>query len=84
MRSDLPLQEGYVVTIEPGIYFVRALLTDPELREKHRDAVDWERADAMLGWGGIRIEDDVAVTAGEPEVLTAMIPKTAAEVEALR
>ena len=84
LRSDLPLQEGYVVTIEPGIYFVRALLTDPELREKHRDAVDWDRADAMLGWGGIRIEDDVAVTADEPEVLTAMIHKTAADVEALR
>lgn len=84
LRSDLPLEEGYVVTIEPGIYFIPALLTNPELRAKHRAAVNWERADAMLDFGGIRIEDDVAVTSGDPEVLTAMIPKAAAEIEALR
>ena len=39
-----------------------ALLRDPELRERHRDAVDWERAERMLGFGGIRIEDNLLVT----------------------
>ena len=84
LRCDLPLEEGYVVTIEPGIYFVRALLQDPALREQHRDAVHWSRADEMLGFGGIRIEDDVAVTGNGPDVLTAMIPKAPAELEAFR
>ena len=74
LRIDLPLEAGHVVTIEPGVYLVPALLGDPELRERHRDGVDWDRAERMLGFGGIRIEDDVLITDGEPEVLTAAIP----------
>ena len=84
MRADLPLQPGYVVTIEPGIYFIRALLEDPVRREAFRDAVNWERVDALLDFGGIRIEDDVLVTARGSEVLSAGIPRTMAEIEALR
>lgn len=84
LRINLPLEPGYVVTIEPGIYFVRALLCDPALRTQHADSVDWAKADAMLDFGGIRIEDDVVVTDGDPEVITAMIPKDVASVEALR
>ena len=74
LRIDLPLEPGHVVTIEPGVYFVPALLGDPELRARHRSAVDWDRAERMLGFGGIRIEENVLVTAGAPEVLTAGIP----------
>jgi Xaa-Pro aminopeptidase len=74
LRIDLPLLPGHVVTIEPGIYFVPALLHDPELRERHRDAVDWERAESMLGFGGIRIEDNVLVTEDGFEVLTSDVP----------
>jgi Xaa-Pro aminopeptidase len=74
LRVDLPLSPAYTVTIEPGVYFVPALLADPALRERHRDAIDWERAGAMLGFGGIRIEDNVLVTDAAPEVLTADVP----------
>ncbi len=84
LRIDLPLAAGHVVTIEPGIYMIPALLEDPELRHKHHDDVNWARADAMLAFGGIRIEDDVLVTAAGREVLTGAIPKTPAELEALR
>ena len=49
-------------------------MQDAELRQRHRDAVRWDRVDALLGFGGIRIEDDVLVTAEAPEVLTAAIP----------
>ena len=52
LRVDLPLMPGHVFTVEPGIYFVPALLEGAGLRERHRDAVDWERAEAMLGFGG--------------------------------
>ena len=84
LRIDVTLEPGNVVTIEPGIYFIRALLEDPDLRHKHHDHVHWARADAMLDFGGFRIEDDVLVTAEGREVLTAEIPKAREEVEALR
>jgi Xaa-Pro aminopeptidase len=75
LRTDLPLHPGYVVTIEPGLYFIPALIDDPARREEFADAVNWERVGKMREFGGIRIEDDVLVTDGEPEVLTSSIPK---------
>ncbi len=84
LRADLPLQPGYVVTIEPGVYFIRALLEDAELRERYRDDVAWERVDELLDFGGIRIEDDVLVGEEGEEVLSAATPKSLAAIEALR
>jgi Xaa-Pro aminopeptidase len=74
LRFDRPLEPGHVVTVEPGIYFVPSLLNDRELRERHRDTVDWERTDRMMDFGGIRIEDNVLVTEDGYEVLTADVP----------
>ena len=76
LRTDLPLEPGYCMTVEPGLYFIKALLTDPARRERYADAVVWSKVDPLLDFGGIRIEDDVLVTRGAPEVLTAAIPKT--------
>ena len=69
------LEPGMVTTVEPGIYFIDALLGDPARREKFAEAVVWERVDELRGFGGIRIEDDVLVTEDDPEVLTAAIDK---------
>ena len=74
LRMDLPLLVSHVVTVEPGIYFVPALLNDADFRERYRDAVDWDRAESMLDFGGIRIEENVLVTDNGPKVLTADIP----------
>jgi Xaa-Pro aminopeptidase len=74
LRLDLPLLPGYVTTIEPGIYFVPALLHDSEFRAKHGHEVNWEMAENMIGSGGIRIENDVLVTDDGYEVLTADVP----------
>ena len=78
------LAERYVVTIEPGVYFIDVLLDDEDTRRRLASAVNWERVDALRSVGGVRIEDDVLVTAGEPEVLTAALPKTIEALEALR
>ena len=74
LRVDLPLQTGYTMTVEPGIYFVPPLLRDRATREQLRDAVDWDRIDAMLDFGGIRLEDNVLITDDGCEVLTSGIP----------
>jgi Xaa-Pro aminopeptidase len=74
LRIDLPLQTGYVVTVEPGIYFVPAMLQDPARRARHRDTVDWDRVDRLLGFGGIRIEDNLLITPSGHEILTADVP----------
>lgn len=74
LRVDLPLKPGFVMTVEPGIYFVPALLQSAEKRKQYRDAVAWDRVDKMLGFGGIRVEDNVLVTDGKPENLTSAIP----------
>ena len=75
LRLDLDLEPGMVVTVEPGFYVVPAILSDSNLREQFASLVDFDRASAWSGFGGIRIEDDVVVTTDKPEVLTASIPK---------
>lgn len=89
LRMDMDLAEGMVFSIEPGLYFVPAILRSAEFRAKFKGQVNFEKAEKYLamnggrGFGGIRIEDDVVCTAGGSEVLTAAIPKARAEIEAL-
>jgi Xaa-Pro aminopeptidase len=75
LRMDLPLAPDYVVTIEPGLYFIPALLNDPARRERFKDCVAWTKVEPCLHLGGVRIEDNVLVTKAAPEVLTGSIPK---------
>jgi len=89
LRLDLDLQPGMCFTIEPGIYFVPAILRDPKFKKQFKGQVDFARAEQFLtmnslrGFGGIRIEDDVLCTESGADVLTAAIPKERVAVEAL-
>ncbi len=71
LRLHRPLETGMVVTIEPGFYQVPAILNHPTTREKYQHLVNWDRLEQFADVRGIRIEDDVLVTATGKEVLTA-------------
>jgi Xaa-Pro aminopeptidase len=82
LRMDLILRPGYIVTVEPGLYFIPAILNDPARRARYRDCVNWKLVDEQLhagaggaSIGGVRIEDNMLVTDGAPVNLTAAIPK---------
>jgi Xaa-Pro aminopeptidase len=89
LRMDMDLKAGMTFTIEPGLYFVPAILRSKQFREQFKGQVQFDKAERFLamnggrGFGGIRIEDDVHCTDAGAEVITAAIPKARAEIEAL-
>jgi Xaa-Pro aminopeptidase len=83
LRLDRDLEPGMAVTIEPGLYLVPAILRDQRLTASAGDRLDRARLAQFSDVRGIRIEDDVLVTADGHEVLTAAIPKDVAAVEAV-
>jgi Xaa-Pro dipeptidase len=69
LRLTRTLEPGFVVTIEPGLYFIDALLQEARA-SAHAANIDWARLDALKPYGGIRIEDNVVCTEDAPENLT--------------
>ncbi len=84
LRMARPLQPGFVLTVEPGIYFIPALITKWKKEKKHLAFINYPKVMEYIDFGGIRIEDDVLVTPEGHRVLGKKIPKTVAEIESLR
>ena len=69
LRLTRVLEAGFVVTMEPGIYFIRQLLAAARADGRGRH-INWSRVEALAQFGGIRIEDDLAITDSGCENLT--------------
>ena len=69
LRLGRRLREGFVVTIEPGIYFIPALIDRWRAEGAHGAFIDYAELEGYRDFGGIRLEDNVVVTAGGRRVL---------------
>jgi Xaa-Pro aminopeptidase len=81
LRFGRRLQEGFVMTIEPGIYFIPELIDIWKAENKLAEFINYDLVETYKDFGGIRIEDDILVTASGCRVLGKPIPKTVSEIE---
>ena len=72
-----------LVTIEPGFYQVPAILNDPKIRSQYHGVINWQRLKDFADVRGIRIENDVLVTAEGQEVITKALPTKISEIETM-
>ncbi len=81
LRLGKKLQPGYVLTIEPGIYFIPELIRTWQKEKKFEEYIDYGRLGDYIEFGGIRIEDDIVVTEDGHRIIGKPIPKSIEEVE---
>ncbi len=83
LRLAKALEPGYVITIEPGIYFIPQLIERFEAENKFTDFVDYSKVREYIGFGGVRIEDDFLVTEDGCRLLGKKIPGSIEEVHGM-
>lgn len=84
LRLARELEAGFVLTVEPGIYFIPELIEQWKAEQKFTEFINYGKLEEYRDFGGIRIEDNVLITDDSSKVLGNPIPKTIEEVESLR
>ncbi|HVI48356.1 MAG TPA: Xaa-Pro aminopeptidase [Chitinophaga sp.] len=83
LRLGRELEEGFVFTIEPGIYFNPLLTAAWQGEGRHRDFICYDKLGAYNNFGGVRLEDNFLVTADGSRMLGRPFARTATEIENL-
>ncbi len=82
-RKEWRLRPGCVLTDEPGLYFIPALIDQSRAEGLYTDFVNYDMLDTMRDFGGIRIEDDLLITESGNQILgDKKIPASVEEIEA--
>lgn len=83
LRLGRKLESGFVVTTEPGLYFIPALINKWESDNKFSEYINYNSLDAYKNFGGIRIEDNILLTENGHRILGNPIPKSINDIESL-
>lgn len=84
LRMGRRLQEGFVITDEPGCYFIPALIDQWREQGIHKEFLNYDKIETYKDFGGIRIEDDILIIPGGSRFLgDKRTPVTVEEVEAI-
>ncbi|HDP74421.1 MAG TPA: aminopeptidase P family protein [Bacteroidales bacterium] len=83
LRLGRRVQNGFVLTVEPGIYFIPALIQKWKSEKINKAFINYAKVEEYIGFGGIRIEDDILITNNGSRILGKRIPVTIDEIEAL-
>ncbi len=84
LRLGKALKEGFVVTVEPGLYFNPFLIDEWRAKGKYADFVNYDAVEKMKTFGGIRVEEDLVITASGSRLLGEPLAKTTEAIEALK
>ena len=84
LRLGRKLQPGFVLTIEPGIYFIPQLIDLWKGEKRFTDFINYDKVESYREFGGIRNEEDVVITETGYRILGKPLPKSIKDVEAER
>lgn len=81
LRMAKKLRPGMVITNEPGIYFIPVLIDQWQNENLHAEFINYEKVREYIGFGGIRLEDDILVTENGGQIIGKRLPIYIDEIE---